>query len=326
MDRQKEVLRQMVSLGYLDQETADKSFDDYWATFDYTRTDSSVWLNRDDKARWFSEYVRRDLEQMMYGTMDLYSGGYTVHTTLDLTHQQAADEVMTEYIKEANKRFQETSSSRFARGDQYAEITELIALTFDFPQLAVSAERTHVKTLARYRNEINPVTDIMSLLCGLDSLKIMCNISNAESQKAQAKSTVEGALVTLSSLSKLLGKEITKEVAKEQIKNYIPQPLIKGNDASIDDIINETANYFNVNASDIKGKSRNKNISMARHISIYLSSNILRYSLTEIGTYFGNMDHTTVSYAINKVKGLLNADESIKEAVDIISSNISNSH
>ena len=197
MDRQKEVLRQMVSLGYLDQETADKSFDDYWATFDYTRTDSSVWLNRDDKARWFSEYVRRELEQMMYGTMDLYSGGYTVHTTLDLTHQQAADEVMTEYIKEANKRFQETSSSRFARGDQYAEITELIALTFDFPQLAVSAERTHVKTLARYRNEINPVTDIMSLLCGLDSLKIMCNISNAESQKAQAKSTVEGALVTL---------------------------------------------------------------------------------------------------------------------------------
>ncbi len=137
---------------------------------------------------------------------------------------------------------------------------------------------------------------------------------------------LEGALVTLSSLSKLLGKEITKEVAKEQIKNYIPQPLIKGNDASIDDIINETANYFNVNASDIKGKSRNKNISMARHISIYLSSNILRYSLTEIGTYFGNMDHTTVSYAINKVKGLLNADESIKEAVDIISSNISNSH
>ena len=135
---------------------------------------------------------------------------------------------------------------------------------------------------------------------------------------------LEGALVTLSSLSKLLGKEITKEVAKEQIKNYIPQPLIKENEASIDDIINETANYFNVNPSDIKGKGRNKNISMARHISIYLSSNILRYSLTEIGSYFGNIDHTTVSYAINKVKSLIAADESIKEAIDIISSNISN--
>lgn len=135
---------------------------------------------------------------------------------------------------------------------------------------------------------------------------------------------LEGALVTLSSLSKLLGKEITKEVAKEQIRNYIPQPLIKENEASIDDIINETANYFNVNPSDIKGKGRNKNISMARHISIYLSSNILRYSLTEIGSYFGNIDHTTVSYAINKVKSLIAADESIKEAIDIISSNISN--
>lgn len=197
MDRQRDVLQQMVALGYLDKETADNSFDDYWATFDYTRTASSAWLNRDDKARWFSEYVRRQLEQMMYGTMDLYSGGYTVHTTLDLNHQRAADEVMAEYIKIANDRFQETSTSRFARGDQYAEITELLALVFDFPQLAVSAERTHIKTVARYRNDINPITDIMSLLCGLDTLKTTANVANATTQSAQAKSTVEGALITL---------------------------------------------------------------------------------------------------------------------------------
>lgn len=197
MDRQREVLRQMVELGYLDEKTARDSFDDYWATFDYTRTASSVWLNRDDKARWFSEYVRRQLEQMMYGTMDIYSGGYTVHTTLDLAHQRAADEVMAEYLEIANRRFQETSSSRFDQGDKYAEITEMLALVFDFPQLAVSAERLHVKTLARYRDVINPVTDIASLLCGLDTLKTAANISNAASQRDQARSTVEGALVTL---------------------------------------------------------------------------------------------------------------------------------
>ncbi len=197
MERQRDVLAQMVELGYLEREEAEKSFDDYWASFDYTRTASSVWLNREDKARWFSEYVRRQLEQMMYGTMDLYSGGYTVHTTLDLNHQRAAEEVMAEYIETANRRFQETSSSSFSQGDKYAEITNMIALVFDLPQLAVSAERLYVKSIARYKNSINSITDMASLIFGLSPLKTAANISNASSQQRQARTTVEGALITI---------------------------------------------------------------------------------------------------------------------------------
>ena len=197
MERQRDVLNQMVELGYLEKDEAESSFDDYWATFDYTRTASSVWLNREDKARWFSEYVRRQLEQMMYGTMDLYSGGYTVRTTLDLNHQRAAEEVMAEYIETANRRFVETSSSSFTQGDKYAEIANMIAFAFNLPQLAVSAERLHVKSTARYRNSINAITDMMSLLFGLDSLKETANVSNAASQQRQARTTVEGALVTI---------------------------------------------------------------------------------------------------------------------------------
>ncbi len=197
MERQREVLNQMISQGYLDKKTADSSFDDYWAKFDYTRTASSAWLSRDDKARWFSEYVRRQLETMVYGTMDIYSGGYTVHTTLDLAHQAAADKVMADYIAMANRRFKASSSTRFAEGDQYSKITEMIALTFNIPQLAVSAERIHVKSLAYYRNRINPVVDIMSLTFGLDGLKMETNKSSANLQKAAAKTTVEGALISI---------------------------------------------------------------------------------------------------------------------------------
>ena len=81
MERQRNVLDQMVSLGFLNSKEADESFDTYWADFDFTRTASSAWLNREDKARWFSEYVRRQLESMMYGTMDIYSEAtqYTRH-------------------------------------------------------------------------------------------------------------------------------------------------------------------------------------------------------------------------------------------------------
>lgn len=197
MERQKEVLNQMVSLGYLDRKTADDSFSEYWSSFDYTRTASSAWLNRDDKARWFSEYVRRELETMMYGTMDIYSGGYTVHTTLDLSHQAAADKVMAEYIEIANKRFRASSSTRFAQGDQYAKITELLALTFNLPQLAVSGARTNTKSMSYYQKKINPVIDVMALLTGIDSLKMETNKANALAQETAQKTTVEGALISI---------------------------------------------------------------------------------------------------------------------------------
>ena len=197
MERQQEVLGQMVKLGYLDRKTADDSFNDYWAHFDYTRTGTSAWLSRDDKARWFSEYVRRQLENMIYGTMDIYSGGYIVHTTLDLNHQAVADKVMSQYIAIANKRFKNSSSMRFAEGDKYAKITELLALTYNIPQLAVSSERIHVKSMTYYRNKINPVVDVMSLMFGLDSLKVETNKSNAKFQTDAQKTTVEGTLISL---------------------------------------------------------------------------------------------------------------------------------
>ena len=71
----------MVANGYISQERADASFEDYWLNFDYTRIDSSAYFMREDKAPWFSEYVLRELTSMIYGNLDIYTGGFTVNTT-----------------------------------------------------------------------------------------------------------------------------------------------------------------------------------------------------------------------------------------------------
>lgn len=196
-DRQRWVLDQMVELGYLTEKAATESFDKYWKDFDYSRTASSAFLNRDDKARWFSEYVRQELESMLYGTMNLYTDGYTVHTSLDLAKQSEADKVMKNTLEIANRRFRNSSSSRFDKADQYAEITELLALSFNLPQLAVSEERLHVKSIGYYRDRINPVVDMLSLTFALNGLKTGTNKANAAIQKANTETTVEGALITL---------------------------------------------------------------------------------------------------------------------------------
>ena len=127
---------------------------------------------------------------------------------------------------------------------------------------------------------------------------------------------------TLSSFASLVGKPITIEIAREQLKNFIVSPAIRNNDITIDSIIRKTAEYFNVTDYDIKGKSRNKNIILARHISIFLASKLTSYSLSEIGKSMNGKDHTTIMHSVDRIKSLLETDESIKTAVSAIESDL----
>ena len=196
-ERQEYILNEMVRLGYLTQEERDESYDDYWAHFDYTRTNSSAWFNREDKARWFSEYVRRQLETMMYGTMDFYSDGYIVHTTCDLRHQAAAEKEVGDYIRIANTRVKNTRSHRFAQSELYSNITALVSLAFNLPALHIDSQRVQAKTLSYYRSDLNPIVDMAAMLCGLNGLKITSAKSTAKIQDELAKKTVEGTLICM---------------------------------------------------------------------------------------------------------------------------------
>ena len=133
---------------------------------------------------------------------------------------------------------------------------------------------------------------------------------------------LEGALTTLASFSKLVNKPITIDTVKEQLKNFIVSPAIKNNDISIDMIIKETAEYFGLKEYDIKGKSRNKNIILARHISIYLASKLTSYSLSEIGKAMSGKDHTTIMHSVERIKSLLEVDDSVKTAITAIEDNL----
>lgn len=68
-----------------------------------------------------------------------------------------------------------------------------------------------------------------------------------------------------------------------------------------DDIIEYVAKYYKVAKKDILGKSRKKDIVLARHISMWLIRSQIDISLEQIGTIFGNRDHSTVVNALNKI-------------------------
>ncbi len=199
MDRQKYVLEAMVESGLITKEQSDTSFEEYWANFDYTRTGNTAISSRQDNAPWFSEYVRRELSDMLYGTDDIYSSGFTVNTTLNLKNQIAAQNTMERYIAYANRTYQRGNSERSSSAFKiYTPITELLTLTFNLGELKVSQQRNETLARSTYTKTINPIVDVMSLITGIDTLKVgIANKANATAKSNVGKNVIEGTMIAL---------------------------------------------------------------------------------------------------------------------------------
>ena len=80
-------------------------------------------------------------------------------------------------------------------------------------------------------------------------------------------------------------------------------------------IINTVADYYGLTHQQITSKTRTKNISNARQISIYLCRKLLNLSYIKIGDAFGGRDHSTVINAYEKISKALKKDEALNTAI-----------
>jgi penicillin-binding protein 1A len=199
MERQRDLLDRMVELGYATRSDVEDSFDEYWENYDYTRVSQAAYFHREDKAPWFSEYVRRELDGMMYKTMDYYRDGYTVYTTLDLNFQNTAQRYMEEGIARANREYRVSSGNRLVRAEQmYIPIVNLLSLAFDVNILrGTSQERNETRAVNRYTRVVNPVIDLAALAFALPDMKEISNAGFAELKADTEENVVEGTLIVL---------------------------------------------------------------------------------------------------------------------------------
>ena len=93
-------------------------------------------------------------------------------------------------------------------------------------------------------------------------------------------------------------------------------------DISIDLIQKKIANAFNISFSDMKSKKRIKNIALPRQIAMYLARKLTNFSTTEIGNDFGGKDHSTVIYAVSKIAGMYENEDSFRGKLDRLTKEI----
>jgi len=130
---------------------------------------------------------------------------------------------------------------------------------------------------------------------------------------------LEGKLVKLGAYSDLMNVDIDLEIAKEQLNlsEDMDEKII-----SIDTITKTVSSYFKLTLGDIKGKSRKKEVALARHIAMFMSHKILKKTLEEIGEYFDNRDHSTVIHGIKKVQNLSKDDAKLSQQIYEIESRL----
>ena len=75
-----------------------------------------------------------------------------------------------------------------------------------------------------------------------------------------------------------------------------------------DDIITLVSDYFQIQATDLLGTSRKKEIVYPRQICWHLCKDILKMSYEAIGADFGGKNHTTIMHGINKIKEMIRKD------------------
>ncbi|MCY4504938.1 MAG: chromosomal replication initiator protein DnaA, partial [Hyphomicrobiales bacterium] len=63
---------------------------------------------------------------------------------------------------------------------------------------------------------------------------------------------------------------------------------------------------------------RAREIARPRQVAMYLSKQLTRRSLPDIGRKFGGRDHTTVIHAVKRIENLRADDKALDEDVDVL--------
>jgi len=134
---------------------------------------------------------------------------------------------------------------------------------------------------------------------------------------------LEGSLTRIVAFASLTKSRPDLNIAKNILKDMLPDD--REHKTSIQTIIKEVSKYFSIPISDILSTKRNKFISHARQLAMYLSRELTSSSLPRIGKSFGDRDHSTVIYAVSKVSDLINNDKTVYRQIQELTSKIKTS-
>ena len=109
---------------------------------------------------------------------------------------------------------------------------------------------------------------------------------------------LEGALRKVLAYARFTHKEVNIVLAREALRDLLS---IQNRQVGVENIQKTVADFYKIKVADMFSKKRPASIARPRQIAMYLTKEMTKKSLPEIGEHFGGRDHTTVLHAVRKI-------------------------
>jgi chromosomal replication initiator protein len=123
---------------------------------------------------------------------------------------------------------------------------------------------------------------------------------------------LEGAVIKVVGIAAITDQPITLALAESCMRG-LP---VRHAQVSTDDVMTLVTTEFAITSRELIGKSRTQTVSLPRQIAMFLLREHTESSLEDVGRVFGNRDHTTVLYAVTKIRERTQKDRAFKELVE----------
>jgi chromosomal replication initiator protein len=133
---------------------------------------------------------------------------------------------------------------------------------------------------------------------------------------------LEGALLRAHAYGSLSGRSLNLQEAANVLQ--VGAPVSNRSNVTVENIIGAVATHYRVDTSDLRSQKRSQDLALPRHIAMYLVHDLLKISHSRIGEFFGGRKHSSVIYAIDKVKGELTENVSLSHSIQQIRRQLSN--
>ncbi len=127
---------------------------------------------------------------------------------------------------------------------------------------------------------------------------------------------LEGALIRVISYCSLTGAPPSVATAEHVLRDLLQEEARRV--ITIDEIQRKVAEHFDIRLADMSSRRRPRDIAFPRQVAMYLSRELTRSSLPEIGQAFGGRDHGTVIYACKVVSARIQQDENTRHTLSLL--------
>ena len=130
---------------------------------------------------------------------------------------------------------------------------------------------------------------------------------------------LEGALMRLAAFASLKSEPITVALARDVLSDVIPP---EGYKPTIERIQEAVAAHYGLTVAKLTSSSREQKIALPRQVAMYLCRELGKEKFQAIAERFNKKDHTTVIAAVERIRTLMETEEPVRSAVQVLTSKL----